>query len=260
MALAAAIAIAWTDATGAAPKVLPPAAALDELIIPGIGTLKIPEGLETAEIKDLEKYVRESVKKAASDKPDKAGGKIAAPPGKRDGRQEKSLTDQVGLGQFNINGYQFAFEATDAYHLAWMFAFKDSREVSKRLAGFFANRLTDEQKAALVLLQQSMLNQIGNLNLIDPKTGSGMRVLDLDPLEFPLYGGRQAIAGGARALIAAENLKFPLYIQVHAFTIADRLTVIMFVTFDGERTFWDSVFKQIMQGFSPASLPEMPKA
>ena len=208
--------------------------------IPSLGVLKAPVGLEAAEIKE----VREALKPEKPGTPGKTQikGKVSVEKILDPAHPEAAVEMAA---QLEMDGYQLTMKDDSGYHLAWFLAMRDRNDEGE-LNLFFKRSLEAEQLLQLDMYRQLLSNSPENYNYTDPKTRTGIKFLEIYPLEDRALEDGRTYTLAARMMVEAENLKFPVFVRLQVYNLGRQLAGAILVTTDSDREFWDKIFRQLM--------------
>lgn len=208
-------------------------AASRDWTVPLLGVFQVPEEFQAAKIKDF--------KKLADGQKDKLIVKQGQAGSPKDKVAAKDWFTTVDL-----TGYQVTLNDGTAYHLGWIGVLKDSKQIAVEEAAFFEQELPVEQKLILTIAHQMVNSNIQKMVFMDEKTKSGVKLLEMQPIEIVVLDNKKMYAVGVRMLAQSDNLIFPLYGKVYIFNADNHLAGAMLITLDSDRDFWNSTFGDMM--------------
>lgn len=209
--------------------------------VPTLGIFRVPQEFMAAEFPDLKKMIDSQKDKLGSQLDSQA--ELPIPEAK-----EKLNPDRI---EFSI--YQLTMNDGQAYHLAWLVAMRDKQPLDEKTAVYFDKALNIEQRAAAIMMQDTLAQNLDQMQYNDPKTGFGIKVLEFDSFDFIRISGKQGYAGGLRFLMNYQDFVFPMYMRGYVFSAQRHAAAILLITTDSERTFWTPVLNSIIPSLRAAS-------
>jgi hypothetical protein len=233
---------------------------VSEWNIPFIGTMKTPDGFSAVEVKDFRLFIDQEKKDLlkpkkttpTTTKPSKAESPFPElPSGLPPILTETVPTDPDALTKRFLKSdfalYHLSMDDGEAIHTAWFLVARDGDEIPAN-ADVFKTELAPEQLAKLDELKKWVDDNIHKAQYTDAKNRVSLKMLQMLPiLSYNRENGKLWTTAG-RAMITVEGMPFAFFTRVFALSVDNRLTVGVLGGFDGERSFWDPVVRDLLLG------------
>ena len=220
--------------------------------VPVLGSMQMPDGFQAVEIKGAKELM-------SSQKPKADAGKTVAKPVVTS--QDKTSTGDLPskdelVGRFEkagIAAYHLTLNDGSAVHIGWFLAFRDSQVIQPEL-DVFGIEMSEKQKTGLEDIRNWINQNNDKLKYDDPQSKVSFQALEVLPIEFIPAGQSRILTGGVRVLTTAEGFPVPAYFRAYLMKLNDRLSGGVFLSIDGERSFWEPVILEAFKGLQSQSV------
>ena len=198
--------------------------------VPVLGVFRVPYEFMAAEFPDL-KQMLESQKEMLDSQ-----AEISIPHAR-----EKLHPEQIDFA-----AYQLTMNDGQAYHLAWLLVLRDRSIMDSQDAMYFDQPLNIEQRVSMIMLQDTLRQNIDQMQYQDPMSGFGLKVLEFDQIALENKGPKHLYAAGVRLLVNYQKFLFPVYARGWVFSSDNRLAAVMLLCTDSERIFWTPMLNTVI--------------
>jgi hypothetical protein len=195
--------------------------------VPMFGVFKVPQAFHAAEFKELKALTELQKAEIPADK-------VAA------------LGPGNPLDKVEFTVFQLTMNDGQVYRQAWLLVVKDKQPIAQ-VNEFFSFVSNPEERVKAILMQDSFSRDVAKLSYKDPKTGVGVKVLEIAPLEFVSIAGNPAAGGSVRIMAEYGDLLFPVYGQGYVFAVKGHLSGVLLIAGDGDSPFWRTAIGPIVQ-------------
>ena len=197
--------------------------------VPIVGVFRAPQEFMASEFAEL--------KKAIDSQKDKLDTQSVPIP---------EAKERLDPNRVDYTAYQMTMNDRQAYHLAWLLVMRDRMPLDPQTIIYFEKPLTIEQRAAVIMAEDTLRQTLDKMQYTDPQSGAGIRLLELDSFEFGQIGGKRGYAAGARFLINYKDFVFPIYTKCWLFNAGGYGAAALLITTDSERAFWTPVMNSVL--------------
>ena len=240
---------------------------VSEWNVPFVGTMKTPDGFSAVEVKDFRLFIEQekkdllNPKKTAATKPKAAKPDTPfpeLPAGLPPILTETVPTDPDALTKRFLKSdfalYHLSMDDGEAIHSAWFLIARDGDEIPANVNIFTAD-VAPEQLAKLDEVKKWVDDNIHKAQYTDEKNKVSLKMLQMLPIQaYNRETGKMWTTAG-RAMITVEGMPFAFFTRVFALSIDNHLTVGILGGFDGERSFWDPVVRDLLLGLKEPVIP-----
>jgi hypothetical protein len=226
--------------------------------IPFAGTMKAPMGFSAVEVKDFGSFIEQEKNKLTDPNRAKAASTnnplLSVPsetpallkdalPVNGDSAKNRFLKSIFAL-------YHLTLDDGESVHMAWFLAARDGETLPPAI-DVFTKALTPEQIEQLETLNKWINANIHKARYTDAKNKVDLKLLQLLPLEDLARQDGKLWTTGARVMITVERMPFAFFSRIYALNIDNHLVVGILGGFDGERSFWEPVIREMLLGMQP---------
>jgi hypothetical protein len=195
--------------------------------VPVLGVLTVPQEMTTANLEDVLKQLMSQLEPTQKDKGAGTNPNI-------------KLYPPATVNNLDFAIYQLTINDGQAYHQAWFFVGIEKKP-SIGLPGLFGAKDSVERNKQTLLLQDKLTRDLEKLQFKDAKTGFAFKIIDTPDLKLIDLEESTAMQVTGRGLVSYGDFMLPFAAKAFLFSIDSKFSMVLIVTSDSERLFWESI-------------------